>query len=227
MFLPGVAMGWHLQVVELWHHYRPFGPLGFLDHCLALHRVLSRRETFGRPKILRRRAIAACCAFIFLSVTKEVRKQTSRKTRPLTYICSLNAANFSLIYNLPIYFQSIAGDNPLISGVKVIPTILSTSLSTVVSSSLVGRVNNYQVFLFAGAVLVTNRKWLDLHFRPRDSPGPSYRLPDPVRRWHRSFGADPSHCRRGNEHRVGLGRHFVHSSLQATPVTHRHTLQAG
>lgn len=70
-------------------------------------------------------------------------------------MCSLNAANFSLIYNLPIYFQSIAGDSPLISGVKVIPTILSTSLSTVLSSSLVGRVNNYQVFLLVGAVLVT------------------------------------------------------------------------
>lgn len=88
-------------------------------------------------------------------MTKEVRQRTSRKTRPLTYIWSLNAANFSLIYNLPIYFQSIAGDNPLISGVKVIPTILSTSLSTVVSSSLVARVNNYQIFLLVGAVFVT------------------------------------------------------------------------
>ncbi|KAG6353572.1 hypothetical protein INS49_005534 [Diaporthe citri] len=85
------------------------------------------------PRILRRRAIASCCAFIFF----------------------LNAANFSLIYNLPIYFQSIAGDSPLISDVKVIPTILSTSLSTVVSSSLVGRVNHYQAFLLIGAVFVT------------------------------------------------------------------------
>ncbi|KAL1865037.1 hypothetical protein Daus18300_007384 [Diaporthe australafricana] len=85
------------------------------------------------PRILRKRSIAACCAFIFF----------------------LNAANFSLIYNLPIYFQAIAGDNPLISGVKVIPTILSTSLSTVVSSSLIGKVNHYQSFLLIGSILVT------------------------------------------------------------------------
>ncbi|KAK7725546.1 hypothetical protein SLS63_008000 [Diaporthe eres] len=50
---------------------------------------------------------------------------------------------------------SIAGDSPLISGVKVIPTILSTSLSTVVSSSMVGRVNHYQAFLLVGSVFVT------------------------------------------------------------------------
>lgn len=56
---------------------------------------------------------------------------------------------------MPIYFQSIAGDSPLISGVKVIPTILSTSLSTVVSSSLVGKVNNYQAFLLIGSLFVT------------------------------------------------------------------------
>ncbi|KAJ0107033.1 hypothetical protein J7T55_006911 [Diaporthe amygdali] len=85
------------------------------------------------PRILRKRSIAACCAFIFF----------------------LNAANFSLIYNLPIYFQAIAGDSPLISGVKVIPTILSTSLSTAISSSLVGKINHYQSFLLVGAVLVT------------------------------------------------------------------------
>lgn len=70
----------------------------------------------------------------------------------LTHICSFSTANFSFIHNTPIYFQSIAGDSPLISGVKVIPTILSTSLRTVVSSFLVGRVNHYQTFLFVGAV---------------------------------------------------------------------------
>lgn len=49
---------------------------------------------------------------------------------------SLNAANFSLIYNLPVYFQSIAGDSPLISGIKVIPTILSTCMLILLAMTL-------------------------------------------------------------------------------------------
>lgn len=86
-------------------------------------------------------------------MTRVIPRGTFKKTSLITYIGSLNAANFSLIYNLTIYFQSIAGDSPLISGVKVISTILSTSLSIVVSSSLVGRLN--QAFLLTGAVFVT------------------------------------------------------------------------
>lgn len=39
---------------------------------------------------------------------------------------SLNAANIALQYNLPIYFQAIQGDTPVQSGIKMIPSILST-----------------------------------------------------------------------------------------------------
>ncbi|RDW76741.1 MDR family MFS transporter [Aspergillus mulundensis] len=85
------------------------------------------------PRLLLNRDIGACCAFIFF----------------------LNAANFSLIYNLPIYFQAINGDSPMGSGVKNIPTILSTSIATFLSSSIVTKVGYYQPFLLVGSILAT------------------------------------------------------------------------
>ncbi|KAL4898859.1 hypothetical protein BDW74DRAFT_171928 [Aspergillus multicolor] len=85
------------------------------------------------PRLLLDRDIGACCAFIFF----------------------LNAANFSLIYNLPIYFQAINGDSPMGSGVKNIPTILSTSIATFLSSTTVTKVGYYQPFLLAGSSLAT------------------------------------------------------------------------
>ncbi|KAJ5997669.1 Major facilitator superfamily domain general substrate transporter [Penicillium canescens] len=85
------------------------------------------------PRLLANRNIGACCAFIFF----------------------LNAANFSLIYNLPIYFQAINGDSPMTSGIKNIPTILSTSIATFLSSAVVTKVGYYQPFLLAGSILAT------------------------------------------------------------------------
>ncbi|KAJ5538318.1 Major facilitator superfamily domain general substrate transporter [Penicillium frequentans] len=84
-------------------------------------------------RILKSRNIGACCAFIFF----------------------LNAANFSLIYNLPIYFQAINGDSPMTSGIKNIPTILSTSIATFISSAIVTKIKYYQPFLLAGSILAT------------------------------------------------------------------------
>ncbi|KAJ5406879.1 Major facilitator superfamily domain general substrate transporter [Penicillium sp. CMV-2018d] len=85
------------------------------------------------PRLLANRNIGACCAFIFF----------------------LNAANFSLIYNLPIYFQAINGDSPMASGIKNIPTILSTSIATFLSSAIVTKAGYYQPFLIAGSILAT------------------------------------------------------------------------
>ncbi|KAI0437892.1 MFS gliotoxin efflux transporter glia [Xylaria telfairii] len=85
------------------------------------------------PRILANRHLAACCVFIFF----------------------LSSANFSLIYNIPIYFQAVKGKSPLMSGVLTIPTILSTSFSTLISCAIVGRIGFYQPFLVAGAVLAT------------------------------------------------------------------------
>ncbi|CAI7625259.1 unnamed protein product [Penicillium viridicatum] len=98
------------------------------------------------PRLLANSNIGACCAFIFF----------------------LNAANFSLIYNLPIYFQEINGDSPMASGIKNIPTILSTcqfrslciymqqkAIATFLSSAIVTKIGYYQPFLLAGSILAT------------------------------------------------------------------------
>ncbi|KAI1296232.1 MFS gliotoxin efflux transporter glia [Xylaria venustula] len=85
------------------------------------------------PRILSNRHLAACAFYIFF----------------------LSSANFSLIYNIPIYFQAVKGTTPLGSGIMTIPTILSTSIASFVSSAIVGKVGLYSPFLFAGAALST------------------------------------------------------------------------
>ncbi|KAI1427622.1 MFS gliotoxin efflux transporter glia [Xylaria sp. FL1777] len=85
------------------------------------------------PRILSNRHLAACVFYIFF----------------------LSSANFSLIYNIPIYFQAVKGSTPLGSGIMTIPTILSTSIASFVSSAVVGKVGLYSPFLFVGAVLST------------------------------------------------------------------------
>ncbi|KAI0814137.1 MFS gliotoxin efflux transporter glia [Xylaria sp. FL0064] len=85
------------------------------------------------PRILSNRHLAACAFYIFF----------------------LSSANFSLIYNIPIYFQAVKGTTPLGSGIMTIPTILSTSIASFVSSAIVGKVGLYSPFLFVGAALST------------------------------------------------------------------------
>ncbi|KAI1158382.1 major facilitator superfamily domain-containing protein [Nemania serpens] len=94
---------------------------------------LQKDRALMSPHILSNRHLAACCVFIFF----------------------LSSANFSLIYNIPIYFQAVKGSTPLISGVMTIPTILSTSIATFLASAFVGKVGFYQPFLVARAVLST------------------------------------------------------------------------
>ncbi|KAI0967144.1 MFS gliotoxin efflux transporter glia [Xylaria arbuscula] len=85
------------------------------------------------PRMLANRHLAACCIFIFF----------------------LSSANFSLIYNIPLYFQAVKGRTPLLSGVLTIPTILSTSISTFISSAVVSKIGFYQPFLLIGGILAT------------------------------------------------------------------------
>ncbi|KAI0424693.1 MFS gliotoxin efflux transporter glia [Xylaria sp. FL1042] len=85
------------------------------------------------PRILSNRHLAPCAFYIFF----------------------LSSANFSLIYNIPIYFQAVKGTTPLGSGIMTIPTILSTSIASFVSSAVVGKVGLYSPFLFVGAALST------------------------------------------------------------------------
>ncbi|KAF2015071.1 MFS general substrate transporter [Aaosphaeria arxii CBS 175.79] len=81
------------------------------------------------PRILAQRHVAGGSAFMFL----------------------LSCANFLMIYNLPLYFQSVKGSSPTRSGIQVLPLIVSASVFVVLSGILFTKFRFYQVYLLIGA----------------------------------------------------------------------------
>ncbi|KAF3767980.1 putative gliotoxin efflux pump [Cryphonectria parasitica EP155] len=84
-------------------------------------------------RILAQRHVAGGSAFMFL----------------------LSCANFSMIYNLPLYFQSVKGSSPTLSGIQVLPLIVSASVFVVISGILFTKFRFYQIYLFVGASFTT------------------------------------------------------------------------
>ena len=62
---------------------------------------------------------------------------------------------FTAIYYLPVYFQSVHGTSPTMSGVRNLPMIISVTISTIVSGALVSAFGYYQPLLIGGGVLAT------------------------------------------------------------------------
>lgn len=60
-----------------------------------------------------------------------------------------------LAYYLPIYFQSVRGASPTLSGVYLFPVVLSQILFSPISGSLVGRLGYYLPWTIACGVLTT------------------------------------------------------------------------
>ncbi|KAF1949860.1 MFS general substrate transporter [Byssothecium circinans] len=81
------------------------------------------------PRILKQRHVAGGSAFMFL----------------------LGCANFLMIYNLPLYFQSVKGSSPTKSGILVLPLIVSASLFVIASGILFTKFPFYQFYLLFGA----------------------------------------------------------------------------
>ncbi|KAK6067829.1 major facilitator superfamily transporter [Seiridium cupressi] len=113
--------------------------IGLLVGCVLLLALFAANEWYQGDRalivfrILRQRSIGACSGFIFF----------------------LNAANIALQYNLPTYFQAIQGDTPVKSGIKMIPSILSTALSTMIGSAIIGKLQFFQPFLLAAGAIGT------------------------------------------------------------------------
>ncbi|CAH0018993.1 unnamed protein product [Clonostachys rhizophaga] len=124
----GVAKPWNSSEV-----------IGLLVGCVVLLALFAINEWFQGDRalivyrLLRTRSIGGCSGLIFF----------------------LNAANIALQYNLPIYFQAIQGDSPVQSGIKMIPSILSTAISTIVASIAIGKLQFYQPFLIASGLIST------------------------------------------------------------------------
>lgn len=68
-------------------------------------------------------------------------------------MCSINGPNFLFIYYLPIYFQSVRGQNAIESGVNILPAVCFFALGSLCSGGLIGRIGHWQPFLPAGALL--------------------------------------------------------------------------
>ncbi|PKK49097.1 hypothetical protein CI102_8510 [Trichoderma harzianum] len=62
---------------------------------------------------------------------------------------------FAAIYYIPIYFQSVHGTNPTMSGVRNLPFIIAVSFSTVASGVLVTATGWYQPLLLGGTSVAT------------------------------------------------------------------------
>lgn len=66
----------------------------------------------------------------------------------------LMAQLYTSSYYLPVYFQAVKGATPLLSGVYLLPSILSQLFSSIVSGILVGRLGYYLPFIVIDAVIV-------------------------------------------------------------------------
>ena len=62
---------------------------------------------------------------------------------------------FTLLYYLPIYFQSVDNVSASQSGIDNIPLVLGISIFTVLSGALISKVGHYVPFLLVGSVLAT------------------------------------------------------------------------
>ncbi|KAH5496804.1 hypothetical protein HBI29_176840 [Parastagonospora nodorum] len=76
-------------------------------------------------------------------------------------VCVIVASNF-----LPTYFQAVRGDSPTMSGVHVLPSILSQLLCVVTSGALMTRCGYYLPWAFASAVVMTVGNGLISTFTP-------------------------------------------------------------
>jgi MFS family permease len=73
----------------------------------------------------------------------------------VSYCAFLGATFFSLVYYLPIYFQSIDKASPLNSGVRNIAMIVSVSLFTILSGALITVFGRYKPLILVSSMLAT------------------------------------------------------------------------
>ena len=65
------------------------------------------------------------------------------------------AGYFVLLYNLPIYFQSVDNRTAISSGVLNLPLVLAMALASTISGITVSKTGHAAPFMAAGAILCT------------------------------------------------------------------------
>ncbi|KAE8552715.1 hypothetical protein EYB25_004094 [Talaromyces marneffei] len=74
-------------------------------------------------------------------------------------------------YYLPIYFQTVRGSTAIVSGVHMLPNVLSQLISTVASGAFVGRLGYYLPWIIASSTLSAVALGLLSTFSPTTSAG--------------------------------------------------------
>jgi hypothetical protein len=73
----------------------------------------------------------------------------------MLFSCFFGSAFFPLIYYLSLYFQAIQGDDAVEAGVKILPLLISTVLTSILSGGLISAVGRYNPFALPSMVLFT------------------------------------------------------------------------
>ncbi|KUI53575.1 Putative HC-toxin efflux carrier TOXA [Cytospora mali] len=73
----------------------------------------------------------------------------------MLFSCFFGSAFFPLIYYLSLYFQAIQGDSAVEAGIKLLPLLIATVLTSILSGALISAVGYYNPFALAGMVLFT------------------------------------------------------------------------
>ncbi|KFY05017.1 hypothetical protein O988_00340 [Pseudogymnoascus sp. VKM F-3808] len=97
------------------------------------------------------------------------------KNRVVGIICGVAFFFFAMMqlvtYYLPIYFQAVRGDSPLISGVHLLPSILSQLLAILFSGAAVTKLGFYTPFAIASNVIASIGQGLLSTLTPNSSIG--------------------------------------------------------
>ncbi|GAM36832.1 hypothetical protein TCE0_018f06239 [Talaromyces pinophilus] len=74
---------------------------------------------------------------------------------PAAYIFFLAGSYFVLLYYLPIYFQSIKGSNPVGSGVRNLPMVITFSIAAIFAGAFIQRTGLATQTMIVGAAIAT------------------------------------------------------------------------
>lgn len=118
----------------------------------------------------------AVSALIFVAVEWKVAKYPIVPMRLFTVrsnVASLGVSAFqgfvfiSGSYYLPLYFQAVLGASPLMSGLYILPYVLSLSLVSAVSGALIKKTGKYVPVIISGMALMTLGYGLFIDLDPR------------------------------------------------------------
>lgn len=81
-------------------------------------------------------------------------------------------AYFGNFFYLPLYFQSVLKYSPLASGALILPLVITSSVTSIISGQYMSRVGSYMHCILAGFVLWTLGSGLTLLFNQKTGLGP-------------------------------------------------------